>query len=144
MNVAPSIDLSWVGSEDAVQFVQQIVSSYDVPTKIGTKQLGLHSKVWVTPKTVIDADGIIDEPLGGANTNFKESAKSLKNAFLIKTFLCHHLSGDHYHSNHLSLKFCSNNKIIDPAKNYLFPILFYKYYYETLLQGFSIFFNILF
>ena len=47
MNVAPSIDLSWVGSEDDVQFVQQIVSSYDVPTKIGTKQLGLQSGVWV-------------------------------------------------------------------------------------------------
>jgi energy-coupling factor transporter ATP-binding protein EcfA2 len=39
-----------------------MVASFDIPTKIGTKQLGLQSDVWVTPTEVIGIDGIIDDP----------------------------------------------------------------------------------
>ncbi|HHZ65537.1 MAG TPA: bifunctional DNA primase/polymerase, partial [Flavobacteriales bacterium] len=63
MDVAPSIDLSWRGSQDNLQRVQEIVSDFDnVPTKFGTTKLGLHSQVWVTPTEVIGTDGVIDDP----------------------------------------------------------------------------------
>ena len=62
MDTFPNIDLAWRGSQSDIQLVQEMVASFDIPTKIGTKQLGLQSDVWVTPTEVIGIDGIIDDP----------------------------------------------------------------------------------
>ena len=72
MDTFPNIDLAWRGSQSDIQLVQEMAASFDIPTKIGTKQLGLQSGVWVTPTEVIGTDGVIDDPgivylpMGGA------------------------------------------------------------------------------
>ena len=62
MDTFPNIDLAWRGIQNQIQLVQEIVASYDMPTKLGTTKLGLQSDVWVAPAEVIDAGGIIDDP----------------------------------------------------------------------------------
>lgn len=62
----PSVDLQWTGTDDHVQGVLRIVSSVDVPTRLGTPNLGYcdtpSGPRWVWPGGAIDPDGIMLEP----------------------------------------------------------------------------------
>ena len=64
MNSLPLTDHQWFGNLNDVQNAMAIVSSYDVPTKQGTTQLGWHeSGLWLLPDDgAYNSDGLVDDP----------------------------------------------------------------------------------
>ncbi|MDP6599581.1 MAG: hypothetical protein QGI86_27570, partial [Candidatus Poribacteria bacterium] len=62
MHQLSSLDLHWYGTAHDVQCLQAIVSSHPVPMKEGTTKLGHQGDYWIWPDSVVDTQGIVEDP----------------------------------------------------------------------------------
>jgi hypothetical protein len=62
LKVLPSLDQWCVASDNEIQAIQALVASQKVPSKRGTRTLGLVDNVWVSDEGIFDASGWIADP----------------------------------------------------------------------------------
>jgi putative DNA primase/helicase len=62
LKVLPSLDQWCVASDNEIQAIQALVASRTVPTKQGTRTLGLVDGLWVVDDGVLDASGWVANP----------------------------------------------------------------------------------
>jgi hypothetical protein len=62
LKVLPSLDQWCVASDNEIQAIQALVASQRVPSKRGTRTLGLVDGVWVSDEGLFDASGWIQNP----------------------------------------------------------------------------------
>jgi hypothetical protein len=62
LKVLPSLDQWCVATDNEIQAIQALVASQKVPSKRGTRTLGLVDGVWVSDEGVFDVSGWIQDP----------------------------------------------------------------------------------
>jgi hypothetical protein len=62
LKVLPSLDQWCVATDNEIQAIQALVASQKVPSKRGTRTLGLIDGVWVSDEGIFDASGWIQDP----------------------------------------------------------------------------------
>jgi hypothetical protein len=62
LKVLPSLDQWCVATDNEIQAIQALVASQKVPSKRGTRTLGLIEGVWVSDEGIFDASGWMQDP----------------------------------------------------------------------------------